>query len=1036
MGQLQILKASAGSGKTFMLAYEYVKNVITEPISYKNILAVTFTKKATGEMKSRILDELFNLTQPDGDKAFLTKLITEEHFEETDVRQRAARALNLILHDYSNFSVMTIDGFFQKIVRSFIKELHLECDYTIDFNSNYLLKMAIDNLIKKSEEDTQLKEWLEAFMDDTIEASKRVDLKKEMLSLSKMILGDEFDKSYFEKHRGELITFFNQLSVKAEEITKEMVAKANDFLNYCNTNGISMEDLPGKSTGIYSYMKKMSNGTILKCSNKIGELTSPTSKWAKLPHSTTDDLRNLFTQLHELVNQNMTFLRTIEAVLDSHRTFVLLADISSELYEICSRDNKMLLSNTNYLINRLIKNNDTPYIYEKIGNYYQIIMIDEFQDTSTGQWENFRPLLENSLSESPSERAVVTLVGDVKQSIYRWRGGDWRILGGGINSAFYGNTIREENLVTNYRSSAEVIHFNNQIIRNCVTQLNENLNSTLDKLRDDDKIAAVTHNEYSNLLEEAYRGMEQHCPSKGKEGGYVEVIKYDENENLNEVIRVIKELQGRGYNAGDIAILVRNKKAAKSITAHILDYKRNNPTKCENYCFDIIASDGLSLNRSVVIKFIMAVYSLSEKERPATLALYNRYLGRDLTTEIPQEEKEFIASLLHLPATGSFEKITQWYKLGENPNNIAYLQAFHTAVIKFSGAETADAASLLQWWGVENENLSVSLPEGQNAINIETIHKSKGLQYKIVIIPYCNWGLAPMSHDNYFWAETTDERLKLPNGEGQKIIVSYKKSLEESFFSPSYVREQILTYIENFNIFYVALTRAVQELYVMIPTKSRGSNNINHYIENAVGDTLIHGEKREYRSNPTERSAIYIDRFNHCDTTSRITLHTESDKFFKDMEEEAGSVDARGKGILLHKLFESATSLEELPQAIEKLSAGGFLSKQEALSLTRICEEALENPIVRGWFDDQWETRSESSILLPTEPGEIQVRTKRPDRVLIKGDSAIVIDYKFGHENRSHYKQIIQYKELLHSMGYNEVKGYLWYINNNIIAEV
>lgn len=1036
MGQLQILKASAGSGKTFMLAYEYVKNVITEPISYKNILAVTFTKKATGEMKSRILDELFHLTQPDGDKAFLTKLVTEEHFSETDVRQRAARALNLILHDYSNFSVMTIDGFFQKIVRSFIKELHLECDYTIDFNINYLLKMAIDNLIKKSEEDAQLKEWMEAFMDDTIEASKRVDLKKEILPLSRMILGDEFDKSYFEKHRSELIGFFNQLSSQADGMTKAMVAKANEFLDYCGNHSIGIEDLPGKSTGIYSYLKKVASGNILRCSNKVGELVSPTSKWGKLPENRASDLRDLFTQLYELVNQNITRLRTIEAVLDSHRTFVLLADISSELYEICSRDNKMLLSNTNYLINRLIKNNDTPYIYEKIGNYYQIIMIDEFQDTSTGQWENFRPLLENSLSESPSEKTVVTLVGDVKQSIYRWRGGDWRILGNGIHSAFYGVAIREENLVTNYRSSAEVIHFNNQIIRNCVTQLNENLNSTLSKLRDDDKISATTHHEYSNLLEEAYRGMEQNCPSKGKEGGYVEVVKYEEERNLDEVIRIIKELQERGYNAGDIAILVRNKKAAKSITAYILDYKRNNPAECENYCFDLIASDGLSLNRSVVIKFVMAVYSLSEKERPATLALYNRYLGRELTQNLPEEERTFITSLQHLPATSSFEKIVEWYKLGENTNNIAYLQAFHTAIIKFSGTETADVASLLEWWKAENENLSVSLPEGQNAINIETIHKSKGLQYKIVILPYCNWGLSPMSRDNYFWAESNDEELKLPNGEDQKIIISYKKSLEESSFSPSYVREQILTNIENFNIFYVALTRAVKELYVMIPTKSRGSNSINHYVENAVGDTLIYGEKTVHQSKPIEQAAIYIDRFNHCDTTSRLTLHTESDKFFNDMEEEAGNVDARGKGILLHKLFESATTLEELPHAIEKLSASGYISKQEALSLKRVCDEALENPTIREWFSDQWETRSESSILLPTIAGEIQVRTKRPDRVLIKGESAIVIDYKFGRRNHSHYKQIVQYKELLHSMGYKEVKGYLWYINENIIAEV
>lgn len=1029
MGQLQILKASAGSGKTFMLSYEYVKNVIAEPVSYKNILAVTFTKKATGEMKSRILNELFNLTLPHGDRAFLDKLITEEKFTEHEVRQKADRALSLILHDYSNFSVMTIDGFFQKIVRSFIKELHLECDYTIEFNRDYLLKMSIDNLIKRSEEDEYVKEWIEAFIDDSIEASKAMNIKNEMLSLSKMILGDEFDKSYFEKHRNEMIEFFNNLSKKGKEITKEITSQADKFLNYCSENNISAEQLPGKSRGIFSYVSKVAKGDIAKCSDSVAANTNHNSVWAKLSDKDTTNLREIFITLYERITNDITFLNTIEAVLSSHRTFVLLADISKELYEICSRDNKMLLSNTNYLINRLVKNNDIPYIYEKIGSNYKIIMIDEFQDTSTSQWENFRPLLENSLSEAEQEKTTVTLVGDVKQSIYRWRGGDWRILGSTINSAFYGAVIKEVNLTRNFRSCKEIIDFNNHVIRQCVTGLNHTLNGTLEHLREDNRISYNTLIKYRDILDDAYKEMEQDYPAEGKNGGYIEVVKYDEKNNLDETIRVIKELQERGYQAHDIAILVRNKKSAREITSYILEYKRANPEECEKYCFDIIASDGLSLRRSNVVKFIMSVYSLTNMESATALAIYNRYLERDLTTPATKEEQEFMTSLQHLPATISFERITKYYNLGENTNNIAYLQAFHSAIIKFSGAEIADVASLLEWWKTESENISVSLPEGQNAIRIETIHKSKGLQYNVVIIPFCNWGLAPSSRENYFWADSTDERVQLPKGEDQKIIVSYNKSLEDSFFSDSYVNEQILTYIENFNIFYVALTRAVSELYIMIPQKSRKGSNINNYVEQL--ETLTYGEKKVIEASEAKQSEIGITKFNHCELSTRMKLHTESDKFFTDMEEDGGNVDARGKGILLHKLFEETTHLEELPQNIDKLYAGGYLSDKEAEALKITCKEAISNPTITEWFSDKWEARRESAIILPTTTGETLLSTKRPDRVLLRGKSAIVIDYKFGSERPSHKKQILYYKELLETMGYNDIKGYLWYINKN-----
>ena len=1067
MGQLKILKASAGSGKTFMLAYEYVKNVVHTPLSYLNILAVTFTNKATGEMKSRILKELHTLTLSDGKRDFLDKLINEEGLEEHVIRVNASKALTYILHDYSNFSVMTIDGFFQKIVRSFVKELHLECDYTIDFNINYLLKLAIDLLIHKADGDPQLKAWIDGYLEDNISASKGLNLQDDMLSLSKMILNEEFDKAYFENNRELLIAFFTQLSGIEKNIKQEITGKAKKFIDICNSLILSAPDFPGKTRGIYPYIQKISNEEIPKCSETIKKTLYGNTNWiAKGSKLTTNDaevLKDIAVNLQEHIDHTSQLLNSIKAVIASHRTFVLLADISHELYEVCSSSNKMLLSNTNYLINKLIKGNDAPYIYEKIGNRFEIMMIDEFQDTSEGQWENFVPLLDNALSQAPEGKNVVTLVGDIKQSIYRWRGGDWRILSKGIEQDLGNHEIVKEGLKNNYRSKREIVDFNNNIIEKCANSINLDLNLLLETQRDAGNISLDFVNSHKNLIESAYDGMTQESPKSEGEGGYIEILEYGKTEdddnsaaiNLQSTINIIIELQDRGYNANDIAILVKSKKQAREIVAHIINYKKDNSELSKKYCLDIISAEGLSLGNSTVIKFIMSVYSLAIESSMTSRALYNRYLDRALKSEIDGADVEFIQSILSIPVIESFEKIVAYYNLGEKSNNMAYLQAMHSAVIRFSQKETGGVAELTNWWRSESENIFVSLPEGQNAIKIDTIHKSKGLQYKVVIIPYCQWGLEPL-RDRYFWANSQSADFHLPSSKEQKLIIPYLSVLENSFFSEAYFREYILTVIESFNTFYVAVTRAEQELYIITPKITKKGKKISNYInevipslgmkteqENDLLSKYSYGAKKELIKEDLDGgdNDMFINNFKYSNYHDRIKLHLESDKYFADPNDEqngeTSNINARGKGILLHKLFEDIELLEDLDERIDSMHNSGKLSSSDAIQLKKIAFSALQNPIINSWFDSDWSVKNENSIILPNIEGDNSTfSTMRPDRVLIKGDDAIVIDYKFGAERNTHAKQIIRYKELLLSMGYKNVKGYLWYITNDIIKEI
>lgn len=1034
MGQIKILKASAGSGKTFMLAYEYVRNVIVEPLMYKSILAVTFTKKATGEMKSRILEELYQLTLVDGKRDFMSKLTLEEKFNEEEVRDKATRALSLILHDYSNFSVMTIDGFFQKIVRSFIKELHLESDYTIDFNVDYLLKLSIDNLIRRSEDDLQLRGWIEAFIEDKLANSKKTNIKKDMLPLSKKILEEQFDKSYFEKHRDDMIFFFAELDGRQRTMREGIKAIANAFLDYCKDNSIDASELPGKSRGVYSYMVKTKNGKIEMPSATVGKLTGADAKWAKLPSSDIENLKSILNTLIETLELSIKSIASIEAIIATHRTFVLLADISKELNELCSDGNKMLISNTNYLINKLVLNNDIPYIYEKVGNNYSIIMIDEFQDTSYSQWLNFKPLIENALSESPQGTPVVTLVGDVKQSIYRWRGGDWRILGGEINHSFDISDILEINLEINYRSSSQVIDFNNRAIRSAVEVLNNRINSDVAELYKKNLITNETLSQYNNLLLTAYIGMEQNNPQKIKEGGYVKVYKYSDTENMEYLISSIIDLQSRGFKAKDIAILVRGKKEAATIASYLLSYKRANEEECKDYCFDVISSEGLKLMRSSAIKFIMAIYHLALKIDSVNLSLFNRFLGRSLGEELSDEERGFIRQVNAIPINESFELIVDRYNLGNDSSNIAYLQALHSIIINFCNSEMADVNSFIEWWSVEGEKRSITLPDGQDAITIETIHKSKGLQYAAVIIPYCDWGLKPLTNGNFFWGLSEEEQYRLPDSEGQNLILPYRKSLEESYFNTSYIREQYLTMIESFNLLYVALTRAETELYLMMPEKEK-NDSISSLLRTFTSECDEFGVKGEYNSKSRDEEIKFFQTFPHLDISDRITVHTESDKFFRDMESDEGVRDMRGKGIILHKIFEESINIEDFNPNIDAVCATGMLTVSEGDKLKGIIVEAMKNPTINSWYDKSYTVINERGILLPS----VEINTVsqlRPDRVMVKGDCAIVVDYKFGEVNSKHNKQVERYKIILKSMGYNEVQGYLWYINKNEIITI
>ena len=464
MGNIKILKASAGSGKTYQLAYAYIRNVIRDPGRYRHILAVTFTNKATEEMKQRIISEINRLAcgAPDG---YLPELVRDLELPPDTIRRRAREARTRILHDYSHFTIVTIDKFFQRIIRSFIKELGIDINFNLELQTDPLLDTAADRLIEAIATDDKLRKWIVRFAEEQIDRNGKWDVRSEIVALGRELFREQYKTLQSEPVTPEKLTaVVGEAIARSRAVKDEMRRTASEALAVIADAGLRPEDFAYGRQGCTGYLTRINNGEIVPYGKRVQDALGSDDKWvsAKSPHrakilSLVPQLRGLFGRLCETFDRNFRFLNTTRLLQTNYRSFALLNNLNEKIAEVCAEQHLIPISETNSIINKLIAGNDTPFIYEKTGNTFSHFMIDEFQDTSSQQWQNFVPLLENAVAQQ--DEFPVLLVGDVKQSIYRWRGGDWQILGRKVREAF--GQIAEQTLDTNYRSSGTIVAFNN-----------------------------------------------------------------------------------------------------------------------------------------------------------------------------------------------------------------------------------------------------------------------------------------------------------------------------------------------------------------------------------------------------------------------------------------------------------------------------------------------------------------------------------------------------------------------------------------------
>ncbi len=1040
--QAQIFNASAGSGKTYRLAYKYVRDVVEEPRRYRNILAVTFTNKATEEMKSRILREIDTLAR--GAKSpYMSALSQELSLSEETIRTRAVQARGYILHDYSRFTILTIDTFFQRILRAFIQELGLDLRYNIEIESSTILERSADSLIEQITSDEELRRWLLEFIEERVEDGRKWDIHDGVLSLSRELLKESNHETLQEVlPKSEIKDIVSSAVARSVKSQSEYAALGQRAVDIIRGAGCDFSDFSGKTRSFAYAFLRIAGGERAPLTVTFRKMYDDGVKMCDKGSSAlsiSEEVRMVLREVCDHYDHDVSLWNTADLVRQNYRSFAIMKDLHTRLKQICDEQSMMLLSETKLILSEFIRDNDAPFIYEKTGNRFDRYMIDEFQDTSLKEWRNFLPLLQNAMSQS--EQSTVLIVGDIKQSIYRWRGGDWRILHSEAKRELDSERVEVITLKDNYRSLPQIVEFNNQIIEAVV----ESENSYLNSLLEGGDVTPQLKEELHDMLREAYEGHTQTPQKRAEQSGFVELSTFSETP---PVVERIKEAIDRGFSPCDIMILTRSNSEGIKVANMLLEFKEQNTEP--QYRFDVMTREALLVGFSPVSRFIIANFKLALNEDDLTQrAIYNNFLGITSFDEpLAESAVEMLRRVRLKSLEEAFEEVVMFHELESRVENIAYIQALHEQLLAFSTSRIADISLFVEWWETQGAGKSLSVEHSERAVEITTVHKAKGLEKKVVIIPYCNWTLDPKSSGGgtTVWAHGSQEVERLG-----RFPVSYKQAMRESRFSQEYYREVVYSHIDNVNILYVALTRAVESLHIFIPqAPSSSSSKSREAKRSRIGDVLLsvvpsdakvveHADGVSYTfgepSAPVEQgrkegdAALHImDRYptSKCD----LRLRLPSTRY---REDSTSAPSPRHVGVLMHKIFEEATTVEDIFSRLDTMLLNCHIGKEEHAVLRANIERSLSNPLVKEWFGGGWEeVRNENDIILPRSS-----HVKRPDRVMIDSTRAVVVEYKFGDNVLpAHTRQVCGYMELMRQMGYEQVEGYVWYIKNDEIIKV
>ena len=1067
---LTVYKASAGSGKTFTLATEYIRLLVENPQSYRNILAVTFTNKATEEMKMRILSQLYGIWKqlPESNN-YLKNIQEKTGLEPNVISERAGLALNNLTHNYNYFRVETIDTFFQSVLRNMARELDLTTNLRIGLNDYQVEELAVDQLIEDLTTTDVMLQWILKYIMENISDDKSWNVIAQIKKFGQNIFKDYYKEVSItlEQKMGEAGFFENyttclrDLRKAAEEYMKEI---GESFFDTLEGEGLNVDDLSSKQRGIASFFNKLRKGTFDPSiiTTTVANHLENIEKWCPKTNPRRDvvlqvvesSLIQILKCAVEAQEKQWKIFQSSNLTLRHLNQLRLLSSIEKKVREINETENRFLLSDTQQLLHSLIDGSDSPFIFEKIGTQLQHVMIDEFQDTSTIQWQNFKVLLAETMSHEDGSNLIV---GDVKQSIYRWRSGDWRLLNG-IENQFNSMLMEIKSLSTNYRSTRNVIDFNNTFFRHAAKVEYQ----ALEELECDER----------EQLEKAYADVEQKVPDDKKDEGRVtiELLPYNEYQEsvLEHTVEYVRELIDAGVSQKDIAILVRYNNHIPLIAQYFLE---NLPE------VSIVSDEAFRLEASsAVCLMIQALHLLLHPDDQLTkAAIVKTWLctvqGKELTDDqfmiagnnfdeyLPEAYIAHFDELLTLPLYELAEKIYSIFQLHRLEGQGAYLCAFYDHLANYVNENTTDIQSFLTEW---DENLSKKTIQSDetNGIRLISIHKSKGLEFDHVIIPYCDWTLEKYS-DNIIWCKPNEA----PFNDLPIVPIDYSPKMMGSIYEKEYLHEHLQNTVDNLNLLYVAFTRAAKSLYVV---GKRGAKNSRSALIELCLPLVAESMPEAQLEGMENNEAAIVFEYGTCQTSqpelpSQKNEKESSNPFLQKSEAisvsirtydskvnfrqsnrsrdfiEGEDIDQQRRyiqaGSILHEIFSTIQTEKDIPEALQRLQFEGILYDEEmtAERITSMLRKRLSDPRIASWFSPRWTLFNECTIL-SVEDGE--VCEHRPDRVMTDGNEWIVVDFKFGHPDPEYHTQVRRYMDLLSSMGHQNIKGYLWYVYSNKIEEV
>lgn len=1083
MSKLTIYSASAGSGKTYTLTEAYLKLVIKQPSNYKHVIAVTFTNKATEEMKQRIIEKLSELAN-NKPCDHLDQLKFHTKFSTLKIRNNAKEVLNSVLHNYSAFGVSTIDSFFQKIIRSFIKELGLKGGFSIELNQSKVLDSTVDQLFNNIGKENRITSWILDYVKTRVESGKSWNIQDNLRVLSKNILNEEFklieNKGFNNRDIDQLKAFVKQLESYNKTFINDLKQVGLQFSEIIQANHLSIDDFSSKKGGIAGYFLKLATEKDYVPGIKIKQALEDTEKWVSKTHTNRSIILNLVQdQLHPLLQQAFEYINSKEEkyltnklILDNIYIFGVYNDLLTELKNYRDEHNILMLSDITDMLNNIIGNNHAPFIYEKVGTHFHHFLIDEFQDTSRLQWSNFKPLIENSLAEGNEN----LIVGDVKQAIYRWRGGDWKILLKDVEEELGDRLVNKKVLSNNYRSTKSIVDFNNKIFSKASQHIEEFFKSSLHEhaLKSLNKSKVENYKSIEDKLianfNLAYQDINQSIIKEGEGHVDVEFIPTDKSSNYWESIEeqfLIKldQILDQGVQKKDIAILVRNGSEAAKITKLLSE---KNKIDKDRYLF--VSSSSFKLKDNHYIKVIICAlrYLLHPDDQINLFDLiyYNTLINKqsdieelydvkrleeirahELNVYLPADLIDNIAFLSKLPIYELCDQIIQLFKITQHREAWDFIQTFQDFVLNYNRSNNPDIYAFLEWWDEVGKSKSPLITDDQDAIKIMTIHKSKGLQFDQVIIPFCNWSL---HHDpkkpNQIWGfNMQDDYASFPF-----LPLPFKKDLAKTVYDLDYFEEVQNAALENLNILYVAFTRAVNGLTILAeePKTTKTVKTIeNLSVNELIWKTLQLTNFNENTFDPIQKhltigqlnaenkvkevlSEYELKHYPQSNFRNKISISSMSDNFFLELSE--GKQRSINYGNLMHEILSQIESKGDIELCLGQLQNDGKITKVEYQDIFNQLNKYFNHPVFSEWFNEHNEVLLEQMILVPGEKHD-----KRPDRIIINNNKVTVIDFKFGRtKTNQHIHQIKNYKSIIEEMGYTNVEAYLFYGDTNEVVNI